>query len=1186
MKEKISKLANEEFEYQLPRLILSEEDCTFRLEKGKEESKVIQLSNDENRTMKGFIYCTSPYITLSKGTFEGIKTEIQVKALVRDKDTGSRIEDKITIISDCGEKEIPLEIEVVEHFYNTSMGKIKDLFHFANLAKTNQVEAVSLFKSKEFEHIFLKHKKEKILYHSLLKGNSSNQAMEEFLVAIHKKLKLLISVEKTELFYGIKEEKPFQDKLLIKKDNWGFCELKLKSDVEFLVLEHKRIWSDDFVANKYELEYVIDPSKMRYGKNYGRITISTPYQHFEINVTALKAGENQKEKENYLLKKQCIVDLVENYMQFRINYSTKQYYVYEAETILKKCEALFTEDIYLLLQYHLYIIKEDSGKIEEYKNRMEKKLFQWETEKVDCYCAALYLRAFQTKKEDDITFAAKKIGELYKKDKQFTYLWYLLYLEDTYEKRKEKEQVLIEQLEQGQISPVLYYEIITYYNKYPSSLNELSDALIRAFHWGIKSNYIQYDLMLQYVLLVRKINGYSSIIYNDLVHLYNKYKADEVLYSICSMLIRSEKASKEYFKWYRLGVERQLRITNLYEYYLYSCNEDEVSELPVSLLLYFNYDSNLSYRKRGFLYGYLIQNKFKHKAIFEQYERRILHFTKSQLEKKNQDKNLYILYEDLLDNNGIPEGLADNISELMFQYEIICENEKIQGVIVTHKEIEKEVYTPLIDGKGIITIYTEQPSIIFVDENGGRYGNTIAYKTYKCNNLDKYDKACYESGSKNPMLLLHLYEKIEQYQQEEEASEQICKEVLLISSLNALYRKKVLMGLMNEYYERMDYNALSNILDEFDLDELNHEERAKVIETCIIYDREQKAIESIKKFGFSGIRSNRLLRLIAKWIRERKGEKDDFILLLSKNVFSMEKYNEEVLSYLIQYFNGSAKEMYLLWEKAQSFAVDTRELEERLLCQILFTEQCSQKYFKVFLAYYEKEKSSLLIYGFLSFYSYRYVVHDRILHDRFFKVLEEECGFRESQIGCLALLKYYSTLEELTKEQISFVDYTMYQMIEKRIIFPFFSDFKRKMPVPHKIQDKFYVEYKCNPKKKVTICYQLEEQEEKEFVTEVMKPVYNGIFVKEFVLFYNETLQYYITEEDWENIEEERKERKITESVSAFINKLPDVKEETSYNLINIMLMTKEMQDEKTLLEIMKYYVQLSYIGKELFKPI
>lgn len=1186
MKEKISKLANEEFEYELPKLILSERCLTFQAEKNKEIKKVLEITNSENKHIKGYVCCNSPYVTLSKVNFEGIKAEIELKVLVRDQEVGNKIEDKLIFVTDCGERDLAVEIQVVEHFYDTSMGKIKDLFHFANLAKTNSAEAVMLFKALEFERIFLKNKRERILYHCLLKGNSSQQAMEEFLVAIHKKLKILISVEKTELFYGIKDEKPFQDKLLIKKDNWGYCELKLSTNVDFLTLEHKRIWSDDFAANKYELEYVIDPSKMRFGKNFGRIFISTPYQEFEIDVTAVRAREDKKERELRLLRKKGILKLIENYISFRINYSTRQFFISETDNILKEQGNLIEADSTLLLTYYLYVIKEDINRIEECKSKIEQKLLLWEIENTDYYCAALYLRAFQTKKAEDISLAVEKIGQIYEREETFEYLWYLLYLDDSYDDKKIRESILLEQLDKGINSPILYYEIISYYNKYPTSLKEITKELIKVFHWGIKMNYIQYDLMLQYVLLVRKISAFKRIIYKDLSSLYYKYKTDEILHTICSMLIRNEKADKEYFNWYQLGVERQLRITNLYEYYLYSCDEDTV-ELPISLLLYFNYDSNLSYRKRAFLYRYLIQNKVKYRAVFEQYEHRILHFTKTQLGKKNQDGNLFVLYENYIEQNGIPENLYEQVSELMFQYEIECENKKMQGVIVTHKEIEKDVYVPLTKGKGVITIYTEQPCIIFVDEKGGRYANTISYKLHKCSDLEKYDKACYEGKSKNQMLLLHLYEKIEQYQKEEEAQEQICKEVLSISSLNHFYHKNVLMGLMNEYYERMDYSALGTILDEIKLEELDFKERIQVIETCAIYDREQKALEGIEQYGFHGIRSNRLLRLIGKWIQEREEEKNDFILMLSKNVFDMEKYNEEVLRYLIKYFNGSSKEMYHLWEKAQSFEVDAGVLEERLLTQVLFTEHCSQKYFKVFLSYYEKEKNSLLIHAFLSFYSYRYIVHDRILHDRFFYVLEEECHYRESQIGCLALLKYYSGLKELNEEQIRFVDYTMYQMIEKGIIFPFFSDFKNKMPVPHKIQDKFYVEYKCNPKKKVKICYQLEGQNENEFVAEMMKPVYSGIFVKEFVLFYNETLQYYITEEDWEDKKEEaEKEIKITESVSAVIDKLADVKEETSYNLINIMLMTKEMQDEKTLLEIMKYYVQLSYVGSQLFKPI
>ena len=53
-------------------------------------------------------------------------------------------------------------------------------------------------------------------------------------------------------------------------------------------------------------------------------------------------------------------------------------------------------------------------------------------------------------------------------------------------------------------------------------------------------------------------------------------------------------------------------------------------------------------------------------------------------------------------------------------------------------------------------------------------------------------------------------------------------------------------------------------------------------------------------------------------------------------VFMNEKYDEAVLRYLVVCFEGSTKEMYLLWRAAKRFDLETHKLEERLLTQILF----------------------------------------------------------------------------------------------------------------------------------------------------------------------------------------------------------------------------------------------------------
>ena len=44
---------------------------------------------------------------------------------------------------------------------------------------------------------------------------------------------------------------------------------------------------------------------------------------------------------------------------------------------------------------------------------------------------------------------------------------------------------------------------------------------------------------------------------------------------ICSLLIKGHKTGSEYFTWYERGVDADLRITGLYEYYVDSLGGQE-----------------------------------------------------------------------------------------------------------------------------------------------------------------------------------------------------------------------------------------------------------------------------------------------------------------------------------------------------------------------------------------------------------------------------------------------------------------------------------------------------------------------------------------------------------------------------------------------------------------------------------
>lgn len=83
---------------------------------------------------------------------------------------------------------------------NSSIGAIRNLFHFANLAKSNWKEAVRLFYDPEFLRLFQgndAHFYDSYRILSTYEGNEQN--VEEFLICINKKQQLEFLTEEKEL---------------------------------------------------------------------------------------------------------------------------------------------------------------------------------------------------------------------------------------------------------------------------------------------------------------------------------------------------------------------------------------------------------------------------------------------------------------------------------------------------------------------------------------------------------------------------------------------------------------------------------------------------------------------------------------------------------------------------------------------------------------------------------------------------------------------------------------------------------------------------------------------------------------------------------------------------------------------------------------------------------------------------
>ena len=107
-------------------------------------------------------------------------------------------------------------------------------------------------------------------------------------------------------------------------------------------------------------------------------------------------------------------------------------------------------------------------------------------------------------------------------------------------------------------------------------------------------------------------------------------------------------------------------------------------------------------------------------------------------------------------------------------------------------------------------------------------------------------------------------------------------------------------------------------------------------------------------------------------------------------------------------------------------------------------------------------------------------------------------------------------------------------------------------------------------------CISDEESPNAEFLSENMEEIYSGIYSRDFVLFYGEKLQYYITEENNEDsipTQSETLERDLMRSGRT----------DSRYDMINDMLLSESVNDDPSLEDLMEQYMRLSETVEEFF---
>ena len=329
--------------------------------------------------------------------------------------------------------------------------------------------------------------------------------------------------------------------------------------------------------------------------------------------------------------------------------------------------------------------------------------------------------------------------------------------------------------------------------------------------------------------------------------------------------------------------------------------------------------------------------------------------------------------------------------------------------------------------------------------------------------------------------------------------------------------------------------------------------------------------ESLRMYGMDAYDDNDIFKMTSMRIREDGYEEDEFLSMVCFYLFEKGLYDKVTMTYLAEYYCGATRNMKSIWHVARDYDVITYKLSERIITQMLFSEMMFGEE-EIFADYYEGRTYFRLKQAYLAYVSREYVVNCRQVMGCIFAIIANEYRKEEdlADICKIALLKYYSS-REVHQELEPMLREFLRQMCEKQIFFSFYLNYPDSWLREVQLYDKSMIEYHARPDAKVSIHYQIvkEDGDPSEYITEVLLPSYEDTYIKTFILFEDETLRYYFTENNGEE--------KVTDK---HIYEMKKVKPIGRYGRLNDMLYLKSGALERAMTE----FAVESQLAGEIFK--
>lgn len=1181
MRARIGQIAAGRFNGTKPILAFSEETIDLSVIEGRSEAGSFVIESTNQIKICGIVYSTNPRMECLNPHFEGEKVRIRYQFNSKGLTEGDACEGKFVIVCNQIEYSLSFCARITRLYAEASTGTVKSLDDFTRLAASNWDEAYHLFYNRNFLNtIPYDNVYERLTYEGFACARPSGQNMEEFLIGVNKKQPVSISVDKSEEIFMASKE-PQSGCFTITKDNWGYTEIRLRTDCEFIKLSKPVLTLDDFIGKTYLYEYIIDASAMHAGRNFGRIYIDGVYQSFTIDITAGVRDDDGSISDIAVTKdiKECMVGIMELYTSFRLKRIVTGVWANETISILNHLHALMPDEhMYELMKAQAFIInrqrQEAKWILDDFKHsNPDKKAPIW-----GYYLYLMTLLEREPSYVDNMTHEVELI--FYENPDSVLLFWVLLFLRDQYfDDSAGKLKDIKYWVLRGCSSPYLYIEAYYLISQDPYLIKELLVFELRILSWAVKEKALTKELAGAIFEAVDLAGGFDNRVYELLTAAYEICPEAEYVGIICSYLIKGHKNDTCFHKWFELGIENKLRLTGLYESYLLTMNDRQISPVPKIIQMYFSFDNKLPYRKLAVLYNNIIAAKETEPEVYHKYRKAMGRFAMDQVQLRHIDDNLAVLYEDMLELGFINEELSAAFSDIIYTHKLIVFDKRIVRAIIYQNEMKEPQIVPVTDQCAYFELFSNDYVILFEDSRGYRYVKSISYRLQRLMDAEKYLDRCISLSPDRPQYIVSHFKNVRDYSDFTKDDLKLFKPVFYSESFSDSY--KAVMGYrILKYCQLHDYeDYVRPFLQSINFDTLQKDARKYLIDMLVSNRLYEKAYDMAMEYGIDMLAAASKVVLCENALKVQHVD-DDFMVQLAISAFKTGKYSDLVLKYLCENYTGPTDELINLWHAADKFSISSMKLDERILEQGIYTQIEPEKISDIFMEYYKRAGNEKLILAYISLVAHGYLHSGGCKADFIFDIIEKRfIGNRTLNDACqLALLKHFAEKTDITQAELEIEDTLLKYYIYNNMYFDFFARLDYRLLEKYFLYDKAFLQYESTPGTHVVLHYSRDEDGE-EFNSEDMVEMYDGIYVKTFVIFFGELIRYYITEEHDNSIE-------VKESNRLTCNNIPGDNDHSRYNLINEMIISDTLSDETTLKSNIDEYKRLDAATKQLFKLI